>query len=267
MNAQILASDDEFPRRGGRERRLIDIRRHDDRTAVGWLEDDFHHFGVTIRHDGHHVTDLSVATPRHPYTTCAAVGAPLKALVGSPLLQRASDIGRYIDMRLQCTHVFDLAGLVLAHIANGRIHRRYEATVEDREIVRWEADLRRTLGPGSATLRQDGLPVLYWEIDQHAITGPDAWAGQSLKEGFRERTEATDVESAEHAMVLRRAIMIAGGRSTSRASFPLPGVRSVGALCHTFQPGQREKALWIEGSEKNWQASSDGMLGHVEDVP
>ena len=90
-----------------------------------------------------------------------------------PLLKRSSDIGEIIDMRLQCTHVFDLAGLVLSHAAAGREHRRDDAVVTDRTILAWEEHDRRLLGKGHAELFQDGALVMAWDIDKRVITGPD----------------------------------------------------------------------------------------------
>jgi len=261
------ALSDEFPRRGGCERRLIDIRRENEHTVIGWLEDDFHHFGVKIVHEGGRVADISTIASRYPYTTCADAGHPLSKVIGMPLSLRATDIGAWIDMRLQCTHLFDLAGLLVAHAAAGRQRRRYEALVNDREVIATDVNQRRTLGAGGAKLLQDGVAVLSWQIDRQMITGPSEWTGQSLQTGFRERTEAMDVEAAEHATVLRRTVMIAGGRSASRGNYPLPRERSIPAVCHTFQPDQKEKALWISKSERNWEKSSDGMLGHIDIIP
>ena len=116
--------------------------------------------------------------------------------------------------------MFDMAGLVMAHAALGRDHRRYEATTSDREIVAWEAGHRRLLGSGTARLEMDGDLVLEWQIDRREITGPGDWAGQSLTEGFRERTEAMPIEQAEHATVLRRAVMIASGRTLDPDLYP-----------------------------------------------
>ncbi len=260
----VMNAEGDYPRRGGRLRRLIDLTRRDERTVVGWLEDDFHHFGVTIVHDASHVVNVAMAAPRRPYTTCAGAGLPLRALIGAPLLARASDIGRWIDMRLQCTHVFDLAGLTLAHAWAGRAHRRYEATVEDRENLGSDPVEGRRLGPGKAELLLNGARVLAWDLDGQVITGPAEWAGQSLTTGFRERTEAIEIGPAEHATVLRRAVMVAGGRT---ALPPLPRDRSRPAVCHTYQPGQREIAERMANSRRNWETSSEGMLSQVEETP
>jgi hypothetical protein len=72
-------------------RRQIDLRAWDGHTVVGWLEDEFHHFGVTLIHDGGHIRDVRVATPRHPWSTCAGAGVPLRALIGQPLTGRCAD--------------------------------------------------------------------------------------------------------------------------------------------------------------------------------
>jgi len=80
---------------------MIDLRIVDARRAVGWLEDDFHHFGVTIEHEGGRVVDVRMAAPRTPWSTCPGAAKPLQALLGKPLVARASDVGSLLDMRLQ----------------------------------------------------------------------------------------------------------------------------------------------------------------------
>jgi hypothetical protein len=258
---------DTYPRIGGCARRLIDLRREDEHTAIGWLEDDFHHFGITLHHDGGIITDVRAAAPRFPYSTCPAAGLALRGMIGHPLAARSTDVGLMIPMRQQCTHMFDLAGLTMAHAAAGREHRRYEAVITDREIIAWEAGLRRVLGPGVATLRRDGEVVLEWQIERRGITGPADWAGQSLTAGFRERTEAMPVEEAEHAAVLRRAIMISSGRSLDPDLYPTARDRGQSGVCHTFLEENRDQAKRMVGSTLNYERSSEGMLGHLSEKP
>ena len=259
---------DSYPRMGGRARRLIDLRREDAHAVVGWLEDDFHHFGVTVEHDDDGIiTDVRAAAPRFPYSTCPAAALALKGMIGHRLAARSSDVGAMIPMRRNCTHMFDLAGLAMAHAASGRARRRYEATISDREIVAWEAGLRRILGAGTATLWRDGDKVLDWRIDGRGITGPGEWAGQSLTQGFRERTEAMSVEDAEYATVLRRAIMISSGRSLDPDLSATARDRGQSGVCHTFLEENRDKALRIIGSTLNYEDSSKGMLGRLAERP
>lgn len=253
-----------FPSFDGQAHRAIDIRTVSEGVVAAWLEDDFHHFGVTIVHDGELVTDVSMVTPRHPYTTCASADRPLRGLIGVPLLSRASEIGRWLDMRKQCTHVFDLAGLALAHAAAARKHRSYQTTIDDRAIVVVHASGSRTLGSGRAVLLQDGVEVMVWDIDGDEITSPEAWAGQSLKKGFRAKTESLALEPAEHATILRRAIMVAGGRSANLDAVLQPRQNSKPAVCHTYQPAQRPVAEWIAGNVRDWSDAQDELLRDID---
>ena len=258
---------DAYPRIGGRLRRRIDLRREADGAVVGWLEDDFHHFGITIEHRDGIMTDVRVAAPRSPFTTCPAAALGLKGMIGHPLASRSTEIGRMVPMRQQCTHMFDLAGLVMAHAAAGREHRLYEALVEDREITAWEQGHRRLLGSGTATLLRDGEPVLYWEIDKRMLTGPADWAGQPLVEGFRERTEAMDIEAAEDATVLRRAVMVAAGRTLDPDLYPTARDRGQSGVCYTFLEENRDRGLRNFGSTLNYEDSGEGMLSHLAERP
>ena len=256
-----------FPRFDGHAHRAIDIRATSDEEVVAWLEDDFHHFGVTLSHDGEVVTGVSMIARRYPYSTCPSAVEPIRDLIGAPLVKRASDVGRWINMRMQCTHIFDLAGLALAHAAARRMHRRYQTIVDDRHIVEVLASGRRTLGSGRAVLLQDGVEVLVWDIDRHEITAPDEWIGQSLNKGFRGKTETLDIEPAEHANILRRAIMIAGGRSADRDTSLLPRENIKYAVCHTYQPSQRPNAEWISSSVRDWSGEQDELLKNIEVSP
>jgi hypothetical protein len=261
MNTPGLPVD--FPSFNGQGHRAIDIRTVSESQVTAWLEDDFHHFGVTIFHDGGCVTDVDVVTPRHPYTTCASAGQSFRALVGAPLVERASDVGRWLNMREQCTHVFDLAGLAMAHVAAGRKHRRYQTTIDDRAVVAVHTSGQRTLGSGRAALLQDGVEVMIWDLDRYEITSPGTWAGQSLKQGFRAKTETLALDPAEHATVLRRSIMVAGGRSADRDTVLLPRENTKPAVCHTYQPAQRPQAAFITDSVRDWSNAQDQLLKNI----
>lgn len=258
---------DTYPRTGGCFRRLIDLRREVDGAVVGWLEDDFHHFGVTVEHDGTYVTDIGVISARAPFTTCPAAAANLRGMIGKPLSARCTAIGAMVPMREQCTHMFDLAGLAMAHAALQRGHRQYEAIIPDREIFAWEAGHRRLLGPGTAWLLRDNKEVLRWEIDKREITGPADWAGQSLTEGFRARSEAMPVEEAEAATVLRRAIAIAAGRTLDPDTIPDARGRGQSGVCYTFLEEIRDSALRNYGSTLNYERGREGMLSRLQERP
>ena len=248
---------------------MIDLRIVDARRAVGWLEDDFHHFGVTIEHEGGRVVDVRMAAPRTPWSTCPGAAKPLQALLGKPLVARASDVGSLLDMRLQCTHVFDLAGLVLAHVANAgarQPRRRYHVVVSD--LPRHGAENSpASFSRGEAWLYHDGELVLYWQIDGDRITGPEQYAGRSQTYGFRAWTESMPVQEAEYATVLRRAIMVAGGRSISHDVFPTAASMGMHGLCHTYQPQQLEHALRNDGGMRDFSDRPQDLLRNVDDIP
>lgn len=255
----------QYPLFGGRGHRQIDLKTWDEHTVVGWLEDDFHHFGVTITHDGGIVTNVEMSSPRTPWATCGGASAPLKALIGKPLITRSSNIGQLIDMRLQCTHVHDLTGLALAHAAHGRQHRRYHVILNDRELLPHEG--QRTLadfGPGRVELFRDGERVLWWEIDRDRIVAPAAASGQSVQKGFREWTETMDEEQAEYATIVRRAILVIGGRSMNHDDFINAAAMNMPPLCHSFQPAQSERAWRHFGNNRNYEDTPEQMLRFAE---
>jgi len=258
---------DEYPRTGGCLRRKIDLQAKPDSCVIAWLEDDFHHIGLTLEHDGKQVTAIRIAAERLPFSTCPHAALNLQPLVGCHLSRRSTDIGATIDMRQQCTHMFDLAGLAMAHAANSRIHREYEAIIDDREIIAWEPGHRRLLGAGEACLLRDGEEVLHWQIDGRVIVGPTEWAGQSLVDSFRARTEALPFEEAEAATVLRRAIMVSSGRTIDQDRFATASERGLRGACYTFLDENRDKARRVYGSSMNYENSGQDMLSRLAERP
>jgi hypothetical protein len=256
---------------GGRFRRMIALRHDSPARVCGWLEDHFHHFGATIEHDGLRVNDVRMAAPRYPWTTCPGAGVPLKALIGKPLITRASNLGGQIDMRLQCTHVFDLVALLLVQAATQRPDRTYEVIVPDREVTlnpnARSAAETFIYGPGTVALYQDGRLAMQWQIDDRSITGPAPYSGQSVGAGFRQWTESMPEEEAEHATVARRALLVAGGRHQDLDQFGSAADQHMPAACHSFQPEQRNIGLRVTGSDRNYEDGSETMLSHLREVP
>ncbi|BAI74881.1 hypothetical protein AZL_b02180 (plasmid) [Azospirillum sp. B510] len=241
-------------------RRLIDMRSWDSETVVIWLEDDFHHFGLTVVHDGTMVRDVRSVSLRTPWTSCRSAVEPLRALIGQPLVARPSDVGRLIEMRLQCTHLFDLAGLALAHALDGREHRRYHATVEK---VGAPDEYRRR-----AVLRQDEAPVMTWELTGASdIVGPAPYAGHSTDRGFREWSESMELREAERAFVLRRAVFVSGGRTIVYDGSLTAADVEVAAVCHAYQPTQRPLGIRYGTHIVPHDAGPEGMLSQVNTKP
>lgn len=232
-----------FARPGvGVSRRMIALERRSPQRVTGWLEDDFHHFGITVDHDEDHIIDVATAARRTPWSTCFDAGAPMRALVGQRFVDRASDIGQLLDMRQQCTHLFDLMGLVLSFARRGEDARLYEVEIQDREIIALRPGQAPHFGPGRAILRKDGKKVMEWGLGDNLLTAPAKWAGVNLGNGFRAWTETLDAEDGEYAHILRRALLVSAGRSVDHGAFTSAAALNRPPVCFSFQPSRVECA-------------------------
>lgn len=210
-------------------------RRRDGGILIGELEDDFHHFRATLTHDGREVTGVRGEAIRIPWTTCAGAAESLQALRGAPLLPSAADVARHADPRTQCTHLYDAAVLAIANAVRGNTRRIYDATIPD-----------RIDGRARVTLARDGEPILEWQVDGMQILEPAPYTGQGMLAGFVRWCYASlDIDDAEAAQVLRRAVFIGLGRHYDFDRIPrASGFAGVAGICHTFD-GER-----VEGAER-----------------
>lgn len=247
----------------GNYRRLLDLKAWDDHTVVGWMEDDLHHFGLTLVHNGSIITDVGVAAVRHPWSTCPSANVPIRQLIGQPLLARCTDIGRQVNMREQCTHLFDLAGLLSAHAYHRRDHDRYHAQVhcfdDDSGKAGWRA----------AQLWLNQAPVLYWEVCKSQIMAPPDQAGHSVERGFREWTESMDILAAERASVLRRAVFVSGAKANKVRITEIGSLVDVPVVCHSYQADIRSQAgrCGVISDIKTFESGPEGMLALVNSKP
>lgn len=244
-------------------RRQIDLRAWDEQTAVGWLEDEHHHFGITLLHDGRRIREVRMAAPRYPWATCAEAGHPLQALIGKPLVRRCTEVGAMLDMRRQCTHLFDLVSLLVAHALSGRTHRRYHGTVQ----------ALRDDTPGAppdwlrATLQRDGQDVMSWILHDDLIMAPEPYAGRRILHGFRQWLETRGEVEAEDAFVLRRVAFVSNGRKISIEGTKVAAEMGQGPVCHTFQP-EFQKIAWRMGNTtRRFDTSENEMLGLLQSKP
>jgi hypothetical protein len=210
------------------------------------LEDDFHHFRVILRHDGERVTDVAADSPRAPFSLCPAAGLRLCEIVGTSLTDDMTAIFRVANARDQCTHQFDLAALALAAAARSTVTRRYRAIVHD----------PRAGHDRHALLRRDGEPVLDWVLDGYAIVSPPPFAGRSLGAGFTAwAARDLDTETAEAALVLRRAVFISAGRGLADDFVSAPPTGG----CWVQQPERAPDALRVKGSTRDFTGRVDKL--------
>ena len=220
--------------------------------VAGDLEDDFHHFRVTIEHDGERVTAIAGEGVRFPWSTCPLAAESLQPIVGMPLSTRSTAVGDVAAARDNCTHMFDLAGLAVAQATRGPGTRQYDVFVPD-----------GVPPEGLVTAARDGAPVLAWSVDMQQILGPAPFSGVALRAGFLAWAEANlDAETAEAAIVLRRALHIAHGRikdldvhETGAELLPM-----MSGTCYTFTPGRADVAVRMKGSTRDFSERAEEML-------
>lgn len=233
-------------RKMGQFYRAVEIRRDGPARMVGEVEDDFHHFRVVLDHDGMQVTGIEHVALRTPWSLCPMAGGQLQALVGKPLTPEYAEALDQGDIRSNCTHMYDLACILIAHAARGTALRRYDMAVADRVEGRTHGTLRR----------DDGFTMAY-DVDGTEITAPPPFAGLSLKRGFPQwATRHLPRDDAEAAIVLRRAIFVSNGRRRDLDDSPnaAVGARNIGG-CFVMREGVADRALRIMGASRDYTDS------------
>lgn len=221
--------------------------------VVSDLEDDFHHFIVTLRHDGNRVESVHVESARFPWTTCPGAADPLRKLAMMPLADRFTAAGKWTDPKQNCTHQFDAACFAITHAAHRRDRRVYDIEVPRRD----ESGRTRT------RLWVDGALRLEWTIDWTGLVVPaPPFDAAPWKGGFmRWADEHLPPEDAECAIALRRGCDIGMGRGMDLDAIPvakdLPPMMA--GVCHTMQPGVKEIALRNVGSIRDFAPNPEKL--------
>jgi hypothetical protein len=215
------------------------------------MEDDFHHFAVTLRHDGATIESVSADSIRAPWVTCPAAGLALERLAGRAIVAPmtfASNTERYAN----CTHMLDLANLALAHAHEPGLRRRYDIEVD------FPAD-RSTV----AALDLDGSRLLDWRLVDGKISG-GSFAGHSPDTALGDPRVKNDITLREAVVVFRRALRISGARLIDLDSFG--GSLELGpieATCHSLLPAVRPLALRNRGSTRDFSGTGRRPLSET----
>jgi hypothetical protein len=251
----VLAAIDWFPyeryERPGIYRRRIRIAIAPGHARAD-LEDDPHRHGVRIEHDGARVTAVHGAALRTPWTLCRGAVDVLHRLHGMALSPDPQAVYRHADGRAQCTHLFDLAGLAVAHAARGIAERQYDAEVPcvdpqaDREVC----------------LRVDGEERLVWSLHRTTIVAPAPYAGQDLRTLMPwAKRHIADRDLFEALIVLRRAVYTSGHRMHDMDDMRTAAATGhVRGTCHVFQPGVAELAVRERGSTLDFGPAASSLL-------
>jgi len=217
----------------------------------GDIADGPHHFRVWIAHDGSRVTDIRGESVRHPWTTCPAAALELRDLIGMPIGGSSTAVGRHAVPTLQCTHMFDLAGLVVAHAVRGRGTRNYHCHARQDDE-----------GIEHAVCERNGDAVVRWRTRDGVILGPAPFEDVPLHVKFIPWAEThLDAETAEAAIVLRRACFVAPVRFVDVDQWDRASDMDNGAVCHTFQAERAPTALHLDGTYLDCGDDPERLLG------
>jgi hypothetical protein len=236
----------------GAYRRAVRITGRTDEIQAE-MADDFHHFAVTIGHDGAVIRSIAVESHRSPWVTCPLAAKALDALVG----QRLDGGGLARESRSQgCTHMLDLVALALDHAQRGTAHRDYRIEIE----VQPDKSLR-------CRLERDGEALFDWRVrDDVIVGGPlDGLALKPLAKTAADRLSPDDLEAA---MALRRAIHISGARGIDLDKASHAGLSGAGpATCYTLLPENRPLALRQLGASRDFYAEGVWPLADTPPAP
>jgi hypothetical protein len=239
----------------GRFRRRVRLVAPDANTVLGGLEDDQHYFTVRVEHDGAHVNAITSQSVRAPWTTCPAAGSQLQALVRTPLSDRCLVVAGRTQSDQHCTHQLDVATLAVAHAARvtagGASRRQY-----DIEVPFGLLDGQRH----TVTLTRDGEALLAWELEGARVVAPTPWS--EAEGGFARWADATfDADTAEAAIVLKRACSIGMSRGMDLDSYPtLADMPGLSPVCWSMQPERAPVAFRNRGLIRDYDARPETML-------
>lgn len=195
-----------------------------DGWVSAWVEDDYHHMGVTLRHDGETILGVEADMVRAPWSTCPGAVQQLGATFTGVRLDHVAARG---EKPANCTHLHDMALLAAAH-ARDSAPTRYEMTVTD-----------ATDGVRIGEITRDGVLMRRLVERDDMIEEPAEARGKTLFQ-LGEWIASLDEQAREAARLLRWGAIVARGRA-------IPMDRQSDATrmppsCFTFQPGRKEKA-------------------------
>ncbi|HUH37003.1 MAG TPA: DUF2889 domain-containing protein [Spongiibacteraceae bacterium] len=237
----------------GRYRRAILLGKVPGAVSAA-LEDCNHGFTLTLEHNGAAVTAVRAETHRAPLTTCVDAPQALDALVGFPLDGSASDFRTRAKPTSQCTHLFDLASLALAHARRGERERRYDVVVED-----------AVDGLSRMSVQRNGTPLLEWlATEQHTLVEPDGLAGRPIMSGFHAWASSHySGDAFEAAVVLQRGYFVAQARRfniEANAGQPALGNGMRGGVCYSYNQPAIAHAYHCADSARDFSDCPEQLL-------
>jgi hypothetical protein len=220
-------------------RRQVRLRCHAGEVHAG-LEDMSHCLHIRLQHDGVRVTAIDSYIDRIPLSTCPGAAVPLRRFVGMHLEIERRALRTEIPPRANCTHLYDLAELALAHACRGG-ERRYDVEIPDEYP-----------DPAWSRILCDGREVHRWQTKRGTIVLPETYAGRPLLRGFtRWASETFSGDALEAALVFSQGYLVSRARRwdvEASAGDPVTGHTSMLGMCHSYSAGVVAQAMRLANS-------------------
>ncbi|MGK0499082.1 MAG: hypothetical protein ACJAYG_000713 [Oceanicoccus sp.] len=236
-------------------RRRIRLTGFADRV-VAELEDNYHAFHFQLIHNAETITDIKVQTHRVPFNTCAGAVEPLRDLIGIKLNSSTKDITRQVSPKANCTHLFDLSMLAIAHCRRGEVVTTYDVTVTDENGK-----------PGQTSVYRDGEQILQFITHNWQILQPAELAGKPLHKGFtRWANELYSGDLKEALMVLQKGYFISQARAydlEKLAGLPASTNTPMLGACYSFSRPIVEQAIRTGNNIRDFSDSPEQLLKFI----
>ncbi len=220
------------------------------------VEDPYHGMRCTLRHDGERITDIVGEVVRAPFTTCPEASAPIKKLIGLELALSARDSPRRGDPRGNCTHLFDLALLAIAHASRRSEVREYAIEISDENTE-----------PACAKVWLNGQLQHEWRIRSGQLVDPPEIAGRPVLEGFLVfATTLFEGDKLEAARVLQKGYFVAQVRRYDVFSLKGQGAESETAMlgsCWSFSDAVVPRAIRVGDNERDFNSNPEAVLRFI----
>ncbi|WP_162846141.1 DUF2889 domain-containing protein [Seongchinamella sediminis] len=220
------------------------------------LEDTTHAFRLTLVHALARVTDVVAEPIRYPFNTCPGAVDQLQPLLGCHIGAAAGESRRRLDPGQNCTHLYDLALLALAHARRDDRERVYDITVPDEKG-----------STSRISVARDGIVIHAWQVDSHCVASPREFAGQPLKKGFYHWASAAFCgDRLEAAQVLQRGYFVAQSRRQdymNAGGRPATADRMPDGACYSYNTGVVERAVHTAGMGRDFSNRQDDLLRFI----
>ncbi|WP_279247013.1 DUF2889 domain-containing protein [Candidatus Litorirhabdus singularis] len=221
----------------------------------GSLEDDCHGFRVRITHDDKVVTGVEADTLRIPLSSCPGAIEPLQQLIGITLATPTSEIVVRVPPRQNCTHLYDLALLTMAHAGHESRLREYDITV---------SDMPREAGHSVAEIALNGDKLHRWELEWIHIAEPAELAGRPVLNGFAAWANKTfSGLQQEAAFALSKGVFVALARMYDLSKIDgEPALHDEARLgvCYSYSKGVVEGAVRLPDSVRDFSNTPEQLL-------